>query len=354
MRASMQVTTCPECDTTFKVSDEILAKADGQVRCGRCAHVFDARVALREQGDTATRSIGATAADWHRHAEEDAAEDDATLEIFEVEDAAAEPEAAGPEARSDAASPVPVGDPREAAPAPAIDRKPATDRKPAAEARPAAEAGPVTGAEPGAAPATVRASAAVGDGPDTDADTSWLPALASSGRQRWPFVVGVTLLLPALALQLVHEYSGALAANAIVGDALTKAYALFGSELLPVVDLDQYELLDLAALAEPVTADQGVLIIETRVRNNAARARPAPHIYVALLDRWQETVAGRYFAPEEYAVGATADPSSLQSAGTIDAQFVILDPGPGATGFELQICTPMAQGFACDGEAIFD
>lgn len=38
----MQTTQCPQCQTRFKVSDEQLAVAGGFVRCGHCAHVFNA------------------------------------------------------------------------------------------------------------------------------------------------------------------------------------------------------------------------------------------------------------------------------------------------------------------------
>lgn len=36
-------TRCPACGTTFRVSDEQLGAAEGRVRCGACAQVFDAR-----------------------------------------------------------------------------------------------------------------------------------------------------------------------------------------------------------------------------------------------------------------------------------------------------------------------
>ncbi|MDF0604685.1 DUF3426 domain-containing protein [Neisseriaceae bacterium TC5R-5] len=35
-------TQCPNCQTCFKVNDQQLSAANGLVRCGRCAHVFDA------------------------------------------------------------------------------------------------------------------------------------------------------------------------------------------------------------------------------------------------------------------------------------------------------------------------
>src|SRR5690606_39817582 len=43
----MLFTRCPECDTTFRITADALRKADGQVRCGRCACVFDAYTELR-------------------------------------------------------------------------------------------------------------------------------------------------------------------------------------------------------------------------------------------------------------------------------------------------------------------
>jgi predicted Zn finger-like uncharacterized protein len=38
----MHITHCPQCETAFKVSPQQLELANGWVRCGRCAHVFEA------------------------------------------------------------------------------------------------------------------------------------------------------------------------------------------------------------------------------------------------------------------------------------------------------------------------
>jgi predicted Zn finger-like uncharacterized protein len=38
----MHITHCPQCETAFKVSPQQLDLAKGWVRCGRCAHVFEA------------------------------------------------------------------------------------------------------------------------------------------------------------------------------------------------------------------------------------------------------------------------------------------------------------------------
>ena len=47
--ASMLYTHCPECETTFRISDSALQQADGRVRCGRCSHIFDARASLTDR-----------------------------------------------------------------------------------------------------------------------------------------------------------------------------------------------------------------------------------------------------------------------------------------------------------------
>lgn len=45
------ITRCPSCGTAFRVYAEQLAARDGQVRCGHCATVFDARAALASEPD---------------------------------------------------------------------------------------------------------------------------------------------------------------------------------------------------------------------------------------------------------------------------------------------------------------
>lgn len=38
-----RITQCPRCDTSFRVTDALLAVAAGAVRCGSCLHIFNAR-----------------------------------------------------------------------------------------------------------------------------------------------------------------------------------------------------------------------------------------------------------------------------------------------------------------------
>lgn len=57
-------TQCPHCRTVFRIAQEQLAAADGQVRCGHCRAVFDARQRLQKElpfGPARRRAADATA-----------------------------------------------------------------------------------------------------------------------------------------------------------------------------------------------------------------------------------------------------------------------------------------------------
>src|SRR5688572_7876335 len=52
------LTQCPSCQTTFRVTSEILRVAYGQVRCGRCQTQFDATERLIEETDDGITESG--------------------------------------------------------------------------------------------------------------------------------------------------------------------------------------------------------------------------------------------------------------------------------------------------------
>jgi predicted Zn finger-like uncharacterized protein len=316
----MLVTTCPECETTFRISVGILEKAGGQVRCGRCAKIFDANVDLREIDDA--EAAPSTDSKFH------------------------------------------FGLKAEPAPPPDID-----DSGDSAEAVEAA-AGSDADSTPDADADAERADAGSPDQPDQPDEVldngsnketgnfstlpDWLhPVAQAEPRRIWPWTAGAAVLCVTLAAQLTHRFRNELVSVPGVGTVLKQGYSVAGIDLVAPVDLDQFDLLDLTALAEPADEEQGWLIIETRVRNKGPRVQPYPHIFVRLLDRWEDTVAGRYFAPSEYTVSAVADYSRMNIGTTVDAQFIIMDPGPSATGFELELCAKVVQGFMCESGTNF-
>jgi hypothetical protein len=40
----------------------------------------------------------------------------------------------------------------------------------------------------------------------------------------------------------------------------------------------------------------------------------------------------------------------MEVGSTVDAQFIIVDPGPDATGFELEFCARVEGAFVCDSQ----
>ncbi len=73
----MLLTRCPGCRTTFRITVQALEAADGQVRCGRCSEVFDAREALSElpaagEGGESSATQSEAAADTEAEAEAEA------------------------------------------------------------------------------------------------------------------------------------------------------------------------------------------------------------------------------------------------------------------------------------------
>ena len=319
--SAMLITCCPECETTFRISVGILEKAGGQVRCGRCAKIFDANVDLREIDETETESKPVSefkfelAPDPEVEAEEVQAEPEAAV-VEHIELATDELEAEATEEESEAV-----------------------------EAESDSELESIEVDDHALKTEEVETKAAEPD---------WLaPMEDQSPRRIWPWTVGASVLCLTLAGQLIHQFRSELITVPTIGPALEQVYSLFGIEVLAPVDLNQFDLLDLTALAEPASDEQGWLIIETRVQNKGPKVQAYPHIFVRLEDRWEDTVAGRYFSPQEYTVSTVSGFSRMNVGTTIDAQFIIMDPGPSATGFELELCARIVRGFKCESDSDF-
>jgi len=332
----MLITTCPDCSTTFKISVGILEKAGGQVRCGRCATIFDANVNLRE----------------FEHPEELA---DSDLK-FQLQDEENAPAAAG-EQPLDAPAGQALDEPDEtgetgetstaieavlsAATGSTPDQQPETDDDSGA----ADDAGAEDDADRDTGDDTSQHSEISADSPAPD----WLPP-EPGPRRRWPWAVGTLVMALAIVAQLTHQHRRELIEWPLLGPPLGDVYVGLGHQVTPTVDLNQFELADLTAAVEPSGGDRDLLLIETRLRNRGPKTQAYPHIFVRLLDRWQETIAGRYFTPEEYAVDEIGPGERMSPGATTTVQFAIMDPGPSATGFELELCEEVAGKYICESD----
>jgi predicted Zn finger-like uncharacterized protein len=341
----MLFTRCPECDTTFRLTDETLKKANGQVRCGRCASVFNAYAELH---DPAAKS-------------------------FEVEPSArgavetpasGAPPASAPSANGPSAQPAADAH---------LDEAP-SDVDSAAEPIGAASAGDV------AADAERAAETAAAETPDeppsrssaisaTDVERvltadpqpllqaayAWDPARppqrGANGR-RW--AVGAALALVTLSAQAVHHFRSDIAAHATFGPWLAATYDALGVKIAPTYDVRQYEILDWVATAEPNVRGLGSLKITARIQNRGPLRQPYPSVQLRLKDRWEEAVGSRMFTPAEYLPRDTPRGRLMSPGETARAEIEVVDPGPDAYGFELDVCIEVeASLVTCGTDEIF-
>ena len=137
----------------------------------------------------------------------------------------------------------------------------------------------------------------------------------------------------------------------MIGPVVQGAYSLFGVQLVPDWDLDQYEILNWVA----TEAGLGNLRITAQIRNNGPRTQPYPHIHLELKDRWEAVVGSRVFEPVEY-LQPNADFDSAMIAGvTVPADFAVVDPGEDAYGFELDVCIQREAGLlSCSSQQVFE
>ncbi|HEX7079921.1 MAG TPA: DUF3426 domain-containing protein [Gammaproteobacteria bacterium] len=397
----MLLTRCPDCETTFRITADALQKAGGQVRCGRCACVFNAYTELHRHDGTAPEAA-------------DPSPEPATIagaEAVPTDAAAATPAEPllvpgaepAPGARAAAATPAP-DDPRPVS-APAVHRRAAADPKappgtpargpsvPPPEARAAAsvrkpsrdvvtslrppksdssalddmtiakviaqlESSSVDDDASGTSEAGVTGSSSLDD---REAEAilereapRWILAEpeTKSTTRRW--AVGCALALAFLAAQITHHFRAEIAGTQLVGPLLQDAYAMLGTEVTPRWNLDQYEIVDWVAVAEPSARGQGSLKIAAQIRNEGPRAQPFPHVHVQLKDRWENSIGSRIFAPDEY-LGEDTRADLLMPPGAITrAELDIVDPGPDAYGFELDVCVEgEAHALRCAADAVF-
>jgi hypothetical protein len=186
------------------------------------------------------------------------------------------------------------------------------------------------------------------DGPEST-PAPW-PLAARASRSRW-WGVAVCAAIAALGAQTVHHFRADLVRHAIVGPIVQDAYAMLGTRVVPRWNVHEYQILDWIATAEPNVRGQGSLKITARIQNRARQSQPYPSVQVQLKDRWEAAVGRRVFAPAEY--GARA--KELMAPGeTARAEIEVVDPGPDAYGFELDVCIEVETDLiSCGADKVF-
>ncbi len=284
-------TRCPHCRTTFRITAEALEMAAGQVRCGRCTHVFDANAELTDALPAETRARGE--------------------------------DGSGPAAAH--------ADTRAAGRTAAPERAEAPARQP-------------------------RAAPAASDDGILFLSEDWrVDAAAHGGRHRAAWAAAAAVCALILAGQLAHHFRADLARHALVGGLVQSAYGALGIELVPRWDPGRYRIRDWAATAEQEAEGRSSLLIRAEIENSGPDPMPQPHVFLTLKDRWDAVVASRVFAPEEYMRASRAD-THMRAGSTTIAEIEVVDPGPDAYGFELDVCVAGpagSDGVRCANDDVF-
>jgi predicted Zn finger-like uncharacterized protein len=165
--------------------------------------------------------------------------------------------------------------------------------------------------------------------------------------QRWPWVAGVSVLAFLLVLQIVHSRRDALVQSPSLGPAIAGVYAFLGLSMLAPTDVSAYELRQWGAASDPNEANR--LMLRASIVNRATYAQPFPLLRLTLQDRFGGTLGLRDIGPADYLPGAGVG-GLLGPGERADALIRIVDPGPEAVGFELDVCLPATGGVRCSNQ----
>jgi len=373
---------CPDCQTRFRVTAEMLRAARGTVRCGRCGSAFDALERLSDTIPPSGRgsSAGATAAsatdpelgteyhftaedlervfvearDWREMAaatglpaalESSDTGDETPVVVHEdtgVEDITLEGERIRIEA--------PTGEPaaeldldstdefeilRQVPDSAHPDVEEQSDREieeftRALEEAPAPPPEPVP--EPTAEPMPLAAQGwqrpAEDEEPQVAAHGSAWRALAWS--------LGAFVLALVLAAQVMHHFRQDLVRHPQLGPPLRAAYERLGLDLLPNWDLAAFELRQWGNTAD--AAAQGRMAVRASLTNRAKFAQPHPVLRLELEDRFGAVVATRDFEPSDYLKNPSQATRLIAPGSSSEAELLLADPGRDAVGYRLDIC----------------
>lgn len=366
------LTQCPNCQTIFRVTSEILRVADGQVRCGRCQRQFDALERLIEENEEEIESSQARpgvmsnpAPPQNIEVEEPPTHEDITMEGRHIEISGTY-RVPGPFGNGQGLEQQTIEEWVEIDEA---DEQPAPDKgehieygatgvEDDAQARVAEPTDKASSSEaedfntaqtiPVRATGSPRFAYGKSQRPVAEPEVDLLapPARREQRSRIWSYLAAPLVAL--LIVQWVHSHRGTLARHPTVGAPLLSIYGALGIPLTPNWDLHAYEIRQWGVISDPAAA--GTLRVRASVTNLAEFAQPYPLLKLVLEDRWGEQIRAREFEPSEYLDPTIASNRMLASGQQANATIAIIDPGPDAEGFRFDVCLRGSNGTVCAEE----
>lgn len=279
------VTTCPACHTRFRVTSEQMDAHGGDVRCGRCAKVFNAHAYLEHEPEALEPEAFEPEDELDAQVEDFTAEEIIPPRMEEEPPADEEPEPSLVEpineALIDAVEPEPLPETEE--PLPAVVEPVSTEAGESAVELEPAPARPVEAISP--------------------VEEEEVEAPKEKRRFFWLWLIGAILLLASLGAQGLYFFRSDLAARHPEFKPFLQQFCsvLQCSIRLPAnPDLLSIETSNLEA--NPQQAN--LVALNAILRNRAKLAQEYPQLELTLTDTQDRMIARRIFAPREYAKGA--------------------------------------------------
>lgn len=335
-----RITTCPQCNTRFRVTAAQLAARKGDVRCGRCSHVFNAWETLVAEAPETEPSQDIAAPQCEAVHEQASKRSPAVNETepagFPAEATDTLPEETLIDFQVDTFPDIEsVGESADAPPLPQSETPLEAEAEPAHQP----EIEPQPEPESTAKVRVVRVQP-----PPLAIETRVSPDSPKYGpppkpRRAWPWVLASLLLVLALTGQGIYFFRDAIAANyPPIRPLLERACAPLQCHIkLP----QNPELLSIESSelhADPTRPN--IVVLTSTLRNRASHVQAYPTLELTLTNAKDEMVARRLFPPKEYVRKIPAIAQGIPARGDV-AVKLLMDMGDlKAEGYRLYLFYP--------------
>jgi len=338
---SAMYTQCPQCETLFRISAVQLAQARGTVRCGVCAHAFDALKSLSERPEALRRDASYSAPPPAQPDSADTLPDTSTdlePESAPIELAVAPlgDDAAGlhiPEAAANEDLPQhTITQPHDAIDLPTF--------KLAAE-RPVDAAPWISAGARNARLEPQVGTREVGDvlGPTEGEDRSASMPSARPRNHRGVQTVAWGIANVALIVMLLGQYTyfhrDELAQYPELRPWLARLCDIAACDVPLRKDAARISLMNRVVQSHP--QHDNALLIDATLVNEAGYIQPYPLLDLRFSDLNNRLVAGRRFRPEEYLPSGTPVAAGMPPKQPVKFSLELADPGKEAVSFQFNL-----------------
>lgn len=344
-------TQCPQCETLFRIGAEQLAQARGVVRCGLCAHCFNALESLSERPEPIYRRRGeappeATLPPDARPAATDAHQpsvaETTDFAIAEIDTDTSTPAKLSESVSAEFVHEAPVehvaliaDDQRDFPPL-----KIATDESGLSPPWIAAHP-PHARREPslGSPDDEAEADAVVNISPEAREAAAPAAIAAPPRRSTTSATVAWAFANVALIFLLLGQYSyfqrDELAQYPELRPWLGRLCMLAGCEVPLQKDVSRIGLVNRVVQSHP--QQDNALLIDVTLVNDASFTQPYPVLELRFSDLNNRLVAGRRFRPEEYLAPGTDISQGMSPKEPVHLALEIADPGKDAVSFQFNL-----------------